>query len=495
MTATTPMLRFWIDMSLECVRRDHTPSLSSGDQKGPFLTARALGMALAALHDAKALAAGLAPLLNIVPPPDLVAAGAAHADLAGAAACAEVLRLRYPNQAHLCEPAWLHWLEYFGLGAAGTPAEMAGRALGTLIHQKGAQDAINAASDQYIPTGAPYTHIAPPNQPMQGYAGAKWGNSTRLLATPVANFPPPPGRASPATVNPTTHYAADFAKVAVKGELNRSSAVPGSRTLKEEVVGISWGYDGPPELGTPPRLYLQVVLTVLDAIEARMPGSLSPADELIIVAGIGVAMADAGIEAWLYKYAPTHMMWRPSVGIRRAVPGNGVAVPNWLPLGRPDTNGSGVGLTPDFPAYPSGHATFGAAAFQLLRLFLVERGVTAFNPMGVDGMSFDFVSDEFNGRNRDPQTMQPRDHLTLGHESLWQAITDNSLSRVYLGVHWQFDGITKRNSANTGDEFGVPATPAELGHTGGVWLGAKIANQIAPKLGVSAGTIAASKIA
>jgi vanadium chloroperoxidase len=77
---------------------------------------------------------------------------------------------------------------------------------------------------------------------------------------------------------------------------------------------------------------------------------------------------------------------------------------------------------------------------------------------------------------------------------LWQAIIDNSVSRVYLGVHWEFDGITKRNAANTGDEFGIPSSPSELGKTGGVWLGAKIANEIALKLGVRPETIAASKI-
>lgn len=205
-------------------------------------------------------------------------------------------------------------------------------------------------------------------------------------------------------------------------------------------------------------------------------------------------MADAGIDAWHYKYAPTHMMWRPAVGIRQAQPGNGVPDPKWLPLGRPDTNRSGTGLTPDFPAYPSGHATFGAAAFQLLRLFLVEKGIASFLPDGVDDVSFDFVSDEFDGRNRDAATMQPRDHLTLGHETLWQAIVDNSLSRVYLGVHWQFDGITKRNVANTDDEFGVPASPSEMGRTGGVWLGAQIANQLAPALGITPATIDASKV-
>jgi vanadium chloroperoxidase len=89
--------------------------------------------------------------------------------------------------------------------------------------------------------------------------------------------------------------------------------------------------------------------------------------------------------------------------------------------------------------------------------------------------------------------MLPRDHVTLSYDSLWQAIAANSVSRVYLGVHWQFDGITRRNAADTDDEFGIP-TPDRLGRTGGVWLGAQIANQIAPKLGIQPTTIAASRI-
>ncbi len=493
MTAATAKLRFWCDMSMECVRRDHTMSVSSGDQKGPFLTARAMGMALAALNDANALAAGRPSLLGIAAPPALVAVGAPNAELAGGAACAEVLRLRYPNQAHLLEPAWLHWLEYFDLGSAGSDAEKAGRAFGTLIHNKGADDAKFAAADQYTPTGAPYTHIAPPDEPMQHYSGGRWGEAKPLLATRIAGFPPPPGRVNGFTVKPTAHFLADFDKVATKGEISRPP-VPEARTLVEEVIGTAWGYDGPQELGTPPRLYMQVVLAVLDTIEAEKPGALLPEDELTIIAGIGIAMADAAIDAWFYKYAPTHMMWRPAVGIRNAVVGNGVAVPTWRPLGRPDTNGTGRGKTPDFPAYPSGHATFGGAAFQLLRLFLVEKGVATFDGNGLDSIRCDFVSDEFNGRNKDPVTMQPREHLTLGVDSLWQAITNNSLSRVFLGVHWQFDGITKRNAANTDDEFGVPASPIELGRTGGVWLGTSIANQLAPRLGISGATIDASKV-
>lgn len=495
MPAATSKLRFWCDMTIEAIRRDHTASLSAGDQRGPFLTARALGLAMAAMHDAHAIANGRPGLLNLPAPAALVAVGPAASEVAAAAACAQVLRLRYPNQGHMLEPAWLHWLDYFGLGAANSAAESAGRAFGANVHQLGARDAANAVADRYTPTGAPYSHIAPPSQPSQGYAGAIWGIETQpLLATRVTGFPPPPGRVSGSRVEPTAHFLADFNKVHDKGDINRTPGLAGARTLPEEVVGVAWGYDGPPELGTPPRLYMQVVLTVLDQVEASQPGALSPEDELLILAGVAIAMADAGVDAWFYKYQPSHMMWRPAVGIRNAVPGNGAADPNWVPLGRPDTNGSGQGLTPDFPAYPSGHATFGASAFQLLRLFLKEKGVLEFDADGVDNMRFGFVSDEFNGRNKDPKTLQPREHLTLGVDSLWQAIVDNSVSRVYLGVHWQFDGITTRNAGDTADEFGVPASPSQLGRTGGVWLGAQIANQLAPRLGISAATIAASGV-
>lgn len=476
------VLRYWVDTALECIRRAHGPG--AGDQKGPFLSARALGLAMAALHDGNALAFGAKPILP-------GSAGGVpigtNPVIAGGAACHEVLSIRYPNQGASLMAAWRTWLELNGLGPAGSSAEAHGRSLGRTIEALGSADATYASPMGYHPTGQPYAHDVSPDEPAQGFAGPRWGDATPLLASRVGGFPPPPGRISASTVMPTAHYGLDFDHVAAKGVQLRSA---GTRTLEEEVTGIFWGYDGPVQLGTPPRLYMQVALKVLDALEIANPGGLTVGDELGIVAGVAIAMADAGIDAWHYKYAPTHMMWRPVLGIPKALPGNGTPIPGWLPLGKPDTNGTKVAQTPNFPAYPSGHATFGSAAFQLLRLYLAEKNLATFDAHGVDDVRLDFVSDEYNGRNVDPRTMQPRDLLTVPFESLWAAITANSVSRVYLGVHWQFDGITTCDSG--ADVFGVPATPARLGKTGGVWLGMQIADQLAPLIGISRTTIDAS---
>jgi hypothetical protein len=444
MTAAGIRTRFWIDMALECVRRDHTMGPSLGDQKEPFLSARALGMALGALYDVKAFAAGTPTLLRISAPAELTAVLTApdQVDLAAAAACHEVFRLQHPNQASMLEPAWLNWLDHFSLGAAGSPTEKAGRVFGTVVHQLGQR----------------------PNQFTKGCAGGAWGNAHPLDTTRAV------------IANPVQQFRDDFTKGGLRGDISRTPDGPGARTLRtlaQEVIGLAWGYDGSHELGTPPRLYLQVVLTILDSIAERNPGQLQDLDELAVVAGVAVAMADAGIDAWHSTCAPT---------------------PGWRPLGFPDSNGRGTGLTPDSPASPSGHATFGAAAFQLLRLFLVEKGVSSFNPDGVDDVRFEFISDECHGRHEDPPTKRPRDLLTLGYDSLWQAICENSVSRVYLGVDWQFDGTTTGNANDDDDKFDIAPTPCLLGPKGAVWFGAQIANQIAPRLNISPATIAASGI-
>jgi vanadium chloroperoxidase len=243
-----------------------------------------------------------------------------------------------------------------------------------------------------------------------------------------------------------------------------------ARTAEETLIGLYWAYDGASGLGTPPRLYNQIVREVADeqgndvAANARL------------FALVNVAMGDAGILAWEQKYL--HDLWRPVLGIREhdpslgpaAVPGNPLSDhsdPGWLPLGAPRTNVTGgKNSTPPFPAYPSGHATFGAAAFQSVRQYYYPGRAN-----GPDDLTGDrgFISDELNGINRDNKGVTRPRHVRDFSEGLWQMIEENGRSRVYLGVHWIFDAFaTDTDGAMDLDQ-----------NIGGVPLGLTIANDIA----------------
>lgn len=497
MSDISKQLRFWIDATLECVRRDHTNEISTGDQRGPFLSARALGMALAALNDGYVSAIGGHRLLTFSIATPSTKLDPSIASIVGAAACHELLLLRFPKQSVLLDSAWDFWVNLFSIKCCQISigeydsckvytCENYGRLIGNAIHILGINDRQLGRALTYTPSGEPYTHDRPPNDLAQGFAGSAWGEADRLITDTRVDFATPPGRIDANTVIPDSHFAADFLKVQSKG-----ASDPRTRTGDEEVIGIYWGYDGPQQLGTPPRLYMQVVLTILDTLRANNSTGLSDIDELQIIAATAMAMAEAGIDAWYYKYSPEHMMWRPALGIRNDLGNLVKGEPDWLPLGRPDTNGKLVNRTPDFPAYPSGHATFGAASFQLLRIFLVHKGLASFTSDGLDNVSFTFISDEFDGRNTEPRNGRPRPVVPRQYPSIWSAILDNSLSRVFLGVHWQFDGVTVKGAEPKGD-FGIPQNPKDLGRRGGVWLGCQIANQIAEKIGIPIETIAAS---
>ncbi len=225
---------------------------------------------------------------------------------------------------------------------------------------------------------------------------------------------------------------------------------------------------------------------------------------------VNVAMADAGILAWEQKYY--HDFWRPVVGIREhdvsmgdtSVANNPIdpdCDPNWLPLGGPSTNGLNTmvnqkflnlpvaptfphastakeiikNFTPNFPAYPSGHATFGAAALHVARLFYGT-------PIGHRAKDnyFDklyLVSEECNGENQDNKgTVRPK-HARKFDDGLWQMIMENGRSRVFLGVHWVFDAFAVDENDNLDLNQGVDEANDIVG-VGGVPLGLRIAEDV-----------------
>jgi hypothetical protein len=202
------------------------------------------------------------------------------------------------------------------------------------------------------------------------------------------------------------------------------------RTEEEAFIGTFWAYDGTPSLCAPPRLYNQIAVAVADRMRT------SDIELARLLALVNLAMADAAIAAWDSKYH--YKLWRPIAGIREADPGTGplgagddnpdtVCDPSFMPLGAPASNLTGPNFTPPFPAYPSGHATFGGAIFQVLRRFY-----------RTDNISFTFVSDEFNGQTTDAngvvRPLRPRSFTSLS-----QAEEENAQSRIYLGIHWAFD--------------------------------------------------------
>jgi vanadium chloroperoxidase len=280
-----------------------------------------------------------------------------------------------------------------------------------------------------------------PDNPGQGYHGPFYGARSKGFAITARHELEPP----PFDDHEYLRALRDVRSHGIAPEL--MGTLPDKverRTVEQTAIGLFWAYDGASEIGTPPRLYNQIVARIA---EAR---GNTEAENARLFALVNAAMADAGILAWEQKYK--HDLWRPVLGIREHDPstGPGASHPGndfakdadigWLPLGAPSTNLVGKkNGTPPFPAYPSGHATFGAAALHITRLFYgVSPGDRKADTVPGD---LGFVSDELNGISQDTRgTIRPR-HLRQFPGGLWQMIVENGLSRVYLGVHWSFDAF------------------------------------------------------
>jgi hypothetical protein len=260
--------------------------------------------------------------------------------------------------------------------------------------------------------------------------GAHWGECRTFVLQSAQQFrlPPPPDMTSDA-------YTTAYNEVkAIGGDGVHTTSI---RTPEQTFIGIFWGYDGTPSLCAPPRFYNQITVQVADQKHMQQ---IELARLLVLV---NVAMADGAMSAWDSKFH--YSFWRPIAGIRESDPGTGITGlgdgnpatigdENFMPLGAPASNLNGPNFTPPFPAYPSGHATFGGAVFQILRRFY-----------GTDRVPFTLVSDEFNGVTRDNQG-NVRPYMPRHFQSFSQAEEENGQSRIYLGIHWSFDktsGITQ----------------------------------------------------
>ena len=457
---------YWNSVALEANRRDFSnvpgKAVPKPEQGGPTLSSRALAIIHLAAYDAHAGVVNNPMLPRYLPTPASPPPGAsAAAAVAAAAHCC--LSALYPRQKAHFDAAHLA----AGLAGGGlAQGHQFGLAVAQAILADRAQDP-GASDNGYSASMHPCGHRVDPANPSQGHHAPFYGADSKCFATTLRHeLDPPPAHGSAEYVTAVKQVRGKGIAPELMGTLPTAFK---KRTVDETLIGVYWAYDGPRDLGTPPRLYNQIVR------EVAVQHNNTVDDNARLFALVNVAMGDAGILAWDQKYI--HDFWRPVLGIREHDASMGPAAPTptdnidndcdtaWLPLGAPASNSGDKNSTPPFPAYPSGHATFGAAALHMVRLFY-EVADGDREPDSV--YTGPFVSDELNGVTTDNAgTVRPR-HVRAFTGGLWQMIEENGFSRVFLGVHWSFDAFALKSN-------GKPDLSRNIG---GVRLGLKIAEDI-----------------
>lgn len=372
----------------------------------PGEASRTMAMMNVAIYDAFAMTSPAGQTFYSYGSP---APGGASRDAAAVEAAYTVLSQGYPDLTPGLDADRTSSLDAIADG----PAKDAGVALGAMIGQsivgRRADDGYDAIS-QYMPSGD-IGHWEPdPLNDGQEAWGPEWGNVRPFTLHSNSQFSPPP---MPDMT--TQEYAEAFNEVKLLGADDSPN-----RTADQTEAAKFWAYDRI-GMGTPMRMYNTVLETV-----AEQEGNTAE-ENAELFARATVAMADAGIAAWTAKYG--HDFWRPVSGIRRAADDDNpltVADPDWVPMGAP--GGDDADFTPPFPTYVSGHSTFGGALFTTLEEFY-----------GTDDIAFTLVSDEVPGAERT-------------YSSFSAAMAENGRSRVYLGVHFNFDDV---NGRQLGQEVGT----------------------------------------
>jgi hypothetical protein len=428
--ASTSWVHHWNHVAIDASGLDHTPVTSGdtrvfGEELGPGRASRAMAIIHIAVFEAvNAIAGGYQSYTNL---PRARAGTSMQAAISQAAH--DTLVAMYPSQTAAFDDELASDLAKLADGPAKSDGiDLGQRAAASILDMRtndGSQRPEPRVNIDFITSDEPGKWRQDPISKNPLALGAYWGEVTPFVLESGDQFraPSPPAIDSP-------EYAAAFDEAKSIG--GDGVVTPTVRDEDETHTGIFWAYDGTPSLCAPTRLYNQIASQLADQMQ------LNTVQLARFLALVNTAMADTGIAVWESKYF--YQYWRPVTAIREADAGSGptglgdcnpqtVGDPTFTPLGAPASNLNGPNFTPPFPSYPSGHGGFGGALFETMRKFF-----------GRDDIAFTFVSDEFNGQNKDNQgnirPLLPRSFISLS-----QAEEENGQSRIYLGIHWVFDKV------------------------------------------------------
>jgi hypothetical protein len=351
----------------------------------PPYAARNLAMVHAAVFDAVNAVEGRYK-------PYRVRAGApdwASAEAAASAAAHGVLVALYPARQGAFAAALAESLK----GIPDGRGERAGVALGEKVARKMIAGRRDDGADEVVEY-VPGTDVDDWQPTPPGFAGAlfpQWPDVAPFAIQKGSDFRPdsPPEITSEA-------FAASMNQVKELGAADSTA-----RTARQTDTALLWA-DGA-GTATPPGHWNRIASSIAEERD------LSLVESARMLALLNIAMADAGIVSWDAKYA--YELCRPITAIRNAAnDGN--------PLTEPDADWTPLIVTPPFPSYTSGHSTFSSAAATVLAGFF-----------GTDRVTFTTTSEG-------TPTV-----ITRTFDSFWEAAEDAGISRIYGGIHYDFDNV------------------------------------------------------
>lgn len=241
----------------------------------------------------------------------------------------------------------------------------------------------NARPSDYIPPDGP-GKWKPTYPDQSGALFPYWGKVRTFAINEADKLALPPLEYSEAIGSPLHQQAL---------EVYRKNS-PGL-SYEDQWIAEFWSDDVENLTFSPPGRFISIANQVLDLENANLELAL------YTYLKVGMALNDAGVACWYSKYH--YNIERPVSYIRRKID------LGWEPH---------LWFSPSFPAYPSGHATFGAAAAEVLSDIFGER--YAMVDRSHEGRL------EFLGL---PRTF----------DSFRAMAEENAYSRIPLGVHFKMD--------------------------------------------------------